>query len=108
MLTTQYPIFEQNIKNAFYQGLVNAFLSISSTEGIDSNISPIIQQKMKQSAEIFAKAFTDTAVNSIVSEIDKYIKSIGVTINYTPVGLVSPAGPVTGILTIPPSAITIN
>lgn len=110
MLSQTKPAFEKNVerilKDALYESLINFYC-----EGEDNDVNSLANSTILAAAMAVSETFSGRVAKSLVNEIDKYIKSMGIVISTTPANilLTSPAGPVTGSINITPqtSKITI-
>ena len=57
--------------------------------------------------ETVAQAFAKNLASTLADEIESMIKSQAISIIHTPTALVSPSGPVTGVITIAPTTVKI-
>ena len=112
-------LIKQNLQNSIENAVYNAMKSamtelLNATTGcVDSNGNVIKQYNTNELIESFAGK-AKTCANDIASAIDTYIKSATVTLNVgtlmtpLPTGLVSPTGPVTGVITLAAPTILTN
>lgn len=98
---------QSSIENAIYAAMKSAMTEmLNATTGcVDSNGNIIKQYNANELIETFANKAKGCA-GDITNAIDSYIKSATVTLNAgtimtpLPTGLVSPTGPVTGVITL--------
>lgn len=113
MLSVTKPVFTKDIVDALqeviYECLKKAMSeSLDRAENTDTERSISKKDMIEAFADAGKKAVDQKTVSKLVDAIDTYIKSAGVTIINTPAALVSPMGPVTGVITIKPSDVTIS
>ena len=112
MLSTQLPIFKENLNKILNDGLnsalYNAMYQSIYKESSDSNMgahNSAVKENIKAAAQEFAETaaqeFADNVSDAIADEIDTYIKSAVFSGTITLTGtVVSPAGTCTGTILI--------
>lgn len=105
---------EKALKEAMEEAMYEAYMTqFSQSDDKDaSNMNQSIQDGLKESAKKFSKEaadkFSQKASKSIADAIYNYVKEMTISINHmNPGTLVSAAGPVTGLVSILPSEVTI-
>lgn len=97
---------QNSIESAVYNAMKSAMSELlnATTECVDSNGNVVKKYSIDDIVESFADKSKECA-KDIATAIDEYIKSATITINtgtiITPLpGLISPTGPVSGIITL--------
>lgn len=99
MLSDAKPILQSNINEILYNSLYKAFMSTFSESDIsDSSINKRAKQEIDDAAKQFAKTCADEASKNLAESIYEFVKKIGIVAK--PTGLVSPQGPVSGIINL--------
>lgn len=115
MLSTALPQLKNSVKNcvekAVYDGVYDAIMASFGTDSSESAGDADANKKQKDAAKKAADAAKKTISNELVgdlcSAIDKYVKAIGIQITAPQTTLVSPTGPVTGVVMISPAQVNI-
>ena len=99
MLTAAKPKLVKDIKDILYDAAYEAYMSsFDESSNIDGGLKDSIKSDMEDSAKKYAEAFASTACSPMADAIYNFVKEI--SIMATPTALISPTGPVTGIMNI--------
>lgn len=101
MLTVGKIKFQMELTKILSQAAQKAFESTvvsAGNAGVDAEAS----MEIKKTASKFGQTFAKEAASDMADAIMEFIKSADINIIYTPTTLVSPTGPVTGVLTMTP------
>lgn len=109
MLKNAKSKFEKNVEDLLTDAMYHAFKCTYNASG-DDLIDAYVEDSVNKYAKNFAKSVAEKATKPLTDAIDEYIKASGLFINISPAGiaLTSPAGPVTGTITINPSTSNIE
>ena len=104
------PQFQQDIYNILYDAAENAYMTQFQSNSIENarDYDIKIKERMMKISKDFATQFAETAYKPLADIIEAYIKDMHIIINHIPKGtLISPSGPVTGVLNILPNEVEI-
>jgi hypothetical protein len=124
-LSAAKPIMENNLKSDFSPLFKAAFFEALKAQAKcieDDTKSAVNKSKsggdptkddekaLKKAAEKFTEELSADLAKIIATEVHNYVKEIMITINNAPIlpTVVSPMGPCTGTLTIPPTSFQIS
>lgn len=97
MLETAKPKLQTDIENAIFEAFKEAEMTQCSNDG--SILGNAMEAHIQQGASKYAKKAAEIAAPKIAEAIYDFVKEIGITA--TPTTLVSPSGPVTGVIKMP-------
>lgn len=111
MLSQTKRAFKTNVENILNDALYNS-LTKFYRKGEDDDMNSLAENTISAAAKVVSETFSSEVAGQLVEEIDKYIKSIGISITTSPadIQLFNAMGPVTGSINITPqtSKITIT
>lgn len=97
MLETAKPKLQTDIEQALYNALYKAQMTQCKNDG--SEMGQMMESHLSQGAQEYAQNAAKEAAGPIATAIYDFVKQIGITA--IPSALVSPSGPVTGVINMP-------
>ena len=86
-----------SLQDILYKSMLAAQLSLVNEEYVKpGEVSQLAKKDIQSSAENIAKIFSQQAANEIAKAMEKFVLSL--KIQATPTKLMSPSGPVTGMI----------